>query len=106
MTYAELRSILLLRVGIQTDSKIELPNGPMAHVAFGPFFVFGGRQVNDQVIERRRFHTISEAARELRVTTRTIRRWSKDGTLRVIRVGSRYVRIPDTEIDRLYQSGT
>lgn len=62
--------------------------------------------MNDQVIERRRFHTISEAAKELGVTPRTIRRWSKDGTLRVIRVGKKCVRVADSELDRIYRGGT
>ena len=48
-----------------------------------------------------RFLTIDEAAALLGVSTRTIRRRVKDGSLRKVLLGGRAVRIPASELDRL-----
>ena len=48
-----------------------------------------------------RFLTIDEAAALLGVSTRTIRRRLKDGSLRKALLGGRAVRIPASELNRL-----
>ena len=46
------------------------------------------------------FYTQQELAELLKVSTRTIQNWIKDGQIKAIRIG-RTVRIPASEIDRL-----
>ena len=48
-----------------------------------------------------RFLTIDEAAALMGVSTRTIRRRLKDGSLRKALLGGRAVRIPASELNRL-----
>lgn len=44
---------------------------------------------------------LSEAARELGVTTRTLRTWDKSGKIKCVRTESGHRRVPQSEIERL-----
>lgn len=46
-------------------------------------------------------HTVEEVAARLRVSTKTVRRRIKDGTIRTVPVGGRLVRISSDELRRL-----
>ena len=46
-------------------------------------------------------HTVEEVAARLRVSTKTVRRRIKDGTIRTLPVGGRLVRISSNELRRL-----
>jgi excisionase family DNA binding protein len=50
-------------------------------------------------------HTVEELAAGLRVSTKTIRRRIKDGTIRTVPIGGRLVRVSSDEVRRLI-SGT
>ena len=45
--------------------------------------------------------TVEQVARELKLTTRTIHRYIKDGKISVIRLSSRAIRISEKELKRL-----
>lgn len=46
-------------------------------------------------------HTVEEVAARLRVSTKTVQRRIKDGTIRTLPVGGRLVRISSNELRRL-----
>jgi excisionase family DNA binding protein len=46
-------------------------------------------------------HTVDEVAARLRVSTKTVRRRIKDGTIRTVPIGGRLVRISSDELRRL-----
>ena len=46
-------------------------------------------------------HTVEEVAAQLRVSTKTVRRRIKDGTIRTVPIGGRLVRISSDELRRL-----
>jgi excisionase family DNA binding protein len=46
-------------------------------------------------------HTIEEVAKELRVSTKTVRRRIRDGIIRTVPIGGRLVRISSDELRRL-----
>jgi excisionase family DNA binding protein len=54
------------------------------------------------MMERERFLTVAEVARELRVSPETVRRWLRAGRLRGVLVGGDKVgyRIPAVELER------
>jgi excisionase family DNA binding protein len=51
-------------------------------------------------------HTVEEVAARLRVSTKTIRRRIKDGTIRTVPIGGRLVRISSDELRRLLSGPT
>ena len=53
-----------------------------------------------------RFLTPAEAARILRRTTRTLRRWEAEGLLHAVRVAGGQPLIPRSELERLIAEGT
>jgi excisionase family DNA binding protein len=48
--------------------------------------------------------TVAEAAKELRVSVRSLRRWIASGQVQIVRFG-RAVRIPHSEVQRLAKAG-
>jgi len=51
-------------------------------------------------------YRVEEAAKRLSIQTSTMRRWIFDRKIAVVRVGTRAVRIPDSEIERIISEGT
>jgi len=51
-------------------------------------------------------HTVEEVAARLRVSTKTVRRRVKDGTIRTVPIGGRLVRISSEELRRLLSGPT
>ncbi len=49
-------------------------------------------------------YKIREASELLRVTTKTVYRWTVEGRIRTVRMG-RAVRVPASEIDRIIREG-
>ena len=51
-------------------------------------------------------YRVEEAANRLNIQTGTMRRWIFDRKIAVVRVGTRAVRIPASEIERIIFNGT
>ncbi|MHB1933707.1 MAG: helix-turn-helix transcriptional regulator [Leptospirillum sp.] len=56
--------------------------------------------------ETKRLYRVPEAARRLNIQPGTMRRWIFDKKIAVVRVGTRAVRIPASEIERIISEGT
>jgi len=50
-------------------------------------------------------YTIAQVAEELQVHIMTVKRWVKEGKIKVVRLGYRTVRITDEELDRIKTKG-
>ena len=48
---------------------------------------------------------VDDAARKLSIKPGTLRRWIFDKKVHVVKIGTRAVRIPDQEIERIIQEG-
>jgi excisionase family DNA binding protein len=50
-------------------------------------------------------YTIEQVAKELQVHSETVRRWIRQGKLKVMRLGHRTVRITEEELERVKREG-
>lgn len=50
-------------------------------------------------------YTLEEVAIELKVHKETVRRWIKQGKVKVLRLGHRTVRITEEELERIKREG-
>ena len=49
--------------------------------------------------------TIKQVCEELQVTRRTVFRWIKQGKISVIRLGPKFIRVDQAELDRIKREG-
>ena len=50
-------------------------------------------------------YTMAQVAEELQVHIMTVKRWVKDGKIKVVRLGYRTVRITEEELNRIKREG-
>lgn len=52
-------------------------------------------------LEKEKLYTASEAADKIGVHPQTVKKWHREGKLRAVKIGERWLRFPSSEIDRI-----
>lgn len=55
----------------------------------------------DIMQEMEKLYTASELADKLGVHAETVKKWHREGKLRAVKIGERWLRFPSSEIDRI-----